>query len=62
MHSSGDESNFRQGADAEESECSQASTVFSCSQSNNDLLDEVKPPNEEEFYIPELLSGLEQQV
>ncbi|XP_033135239.1 transcription factor MYB3R-1 isoform X1 [Brassica rapa] len=61
MHSSGDESNFRQGADAEESECSQASTVFSCSQSNNDLLDEVKPPNEE-FYIPELLSGLEQQV
>ncbi|KAG2249909.1 hypothetical protein Bca52824_089537 [Brassica carinata] len=61
MHSSGDESTFRQGADAEESECSQASTVFSCSQSTNDLLDEVKPPNEE-FYIPELPSGLEQQI
>ncbi|WZZ24162.1 hypothetical protein YC2023_007563 [Brassica napus] len=61
MHSSGDENNFRQGADAEESECSQASTVFSCSQSNNDLLDEVKPANEE-FYIPELLSGLEHQI
>ncbi|CAH8378083.1 unnamed protein product [Eruca vesicaria subsp. sativa] len=61
MHSSGDESNFRQGADAEESECSQASTVFSCSQSANDLLDEVKPANEE-FYIPELLSGTEQQI
>ncbi|KAF8088150.1 hypothetical protein N665_0550s0009 [Sinapis alba] len=61
MHSSGDESNFRQGADAEESECSQASTVFSCSQSTNDLLDEVKPANEE-FYIPELPSGLEHQI
>ncbi|KAJ0251934.1 Transcription factor MYB3R-1 [Hirschfeldia incana] len=62
VQSSGDESNFRQGADAEESECSQASTVFSCSQSNNDLLDEVKPANEELFYIPDLPSGLEQQI
>ncbi|KAJ4899183.1 Myb-related protein 3R-1 [Raphanus sativus] len=61
MHSSGDEGNFRQGADAEESECSQASTVFSCSQSTNDILDEVKPANEE-FYIPELPSGTEQQI
>ncbi|KAF8080084.1 hypothetical protein N665_0976s0009 [Sinapis alba] len=61
MQSSGDESNFRPGADAEESECSQASTVFSCSQSTNDLLDEVKPANEE-FYIPELPSGTEQQI
>ncbi|KAJ4913746.1 Myb-related protein 3R-1 [Raphanus sativus] len=62
MHSSGDESSFRQGADAEESECSQASTVFSRSQSNNDLLDEVKPADEELFYIPELPSGLEHQI
>ncbi|KAG2243897.1 hypothetical protein Bca52824_094272 [Brassica carinata] len=61
MQSSGDEGNFRPGADAEESECSQASTVFSCSQSTNDLLDEVKPANEE-FYIPELPSGTEQQI
>ncbi|CAH2077158.1 unnamed protein product [Thlaspi arvense] len=61
MHSSGDEGNFRPGTDAEESECSQASTVFSCSQSNNDLLDEVKPANEE-FYIPELPSRTEQQI
>ena len=61
MHSSGDEGNFRPGADAEESECSQASTVFSCSQSTNDLLDEAKPANEE-FYIPELPSGTEQQI
>ncbi|CAH8360711.1 unnamed protein product [Eruca vesicaria subsp. sativa] len=61
MHSSGDEGNFRQGADAEESECSQASTVFSCSQSTNDLLDEVKPAKEE-FYIPELPSGTEKQI
>ncbi|KAG2243895.1 hypothetical protein Bca52824_094270 [Brassica carinata] len=61
MHSSGDEGNFRPGADAEESECSQASTVFSCSQSTNDLLDEAKPAKEE-FYIPELPSGTEQQI
>lgn len=60
MHSSGDESNSRPGADAEESECSQASTVFSCSQSTNDFPDEVKPANEE-FYMPELPSGTEQQ-
>ncbi|KAL0798145.1 hypothetical protein Bca101_053319 [Brassica carinata] len=57
--SSGDEGNFRQGADVEESECSQASTVFSCSQSTNDLLDEVKPANEEFFedvktIVPEI--------
>ncbi|ESQ53889.1 hypothetical protein EUTSA_v10024320mg [Eutrema salsugineum] len=61
MHSSGDEGNFQPGADAEESECSQASTVFSCSVSTNDLLDEVKPANQE-FYIPELPSGIEQQI
>ncbi|VVB10635.1 unnamed protein product [Arabis nemorensis] len=60
MQSSGDETNSRPGADAEESECSQASTVFSCSQSTNDLPDEVKSANEE-FYMPELPSGTEQQ-
>ncbi|KAJ0247360.1 Transcription factor MYB3R-1 [Hirschfeldia incana] len=59
--SSGDEGKVTPGADAEESECSQASTVFSCSQSPNDLLDEVKPANEE-FYISELPSGKEQQI
>ncbi|KAJ0262880.1 Transcription factor MYB3R-1 [Hirschfeldia incana] len=61
MQSSGDEGNFRPEADAEESECSQASTVFSCSQSTNDILDEAKPAKEE-FYIPELPSGTEQQI
>ncbi|KAG7545323.1 Homeobox-like domain superfamily [Arabidopsis suecica] len=59
MHSSGDEGNSRPGVDAEESECSQASTVFS--QSTNDLQDEVKPGNEE-YYIPEFHSGTEQQI
>ncbi|CAH8326488.1 unnamed protein product [Eruca vesicaria subsp. sativa] len=59
--SSGDEGNFRQGADAEESECSQASTVFSCSQSTNDLLDEVKTADEV-FYNPEMPPGKEQQI
>ncbi|RID50573.1 hypothetical protein BRARA_H01296 [Brassica rapa] len=59
--SSGDEGKFTPGADAEESECSQASTVFSCSQTTNDLLDEVKPADEE-FYIPELPSEKEQQI
>ncbi|KAL0679797.1 hypothetical protein Bca4012_007778 [Brassica carinata] len=59
--SSGDEGKFTPGADAEESECSQASTVFSCSQTTNDLLDEVKP-TDEEFHIPELPSGKEQQI
>ncbi|KAF8048430.1 hypothetical protein N665_2518s0007 [Sinapis alba] len=47
--SSGDEGKFTPGADAEESECSQASTVFSYSKSTNDLLDEVKPASEEFF-------------
>ncbi|CAA7025466.1 unnamed protein product [Microthlaspi erraticum] len=61
MHSSGDEDNSRPGPDAEESECSQASTVFSYSQSTSDLPDEVKPGNEG-FYIPELPSGTEQQI
>uniref|UniRef100_A0A1J3EVR9 Myb-related protein 3R-1 n=1 Tax=Noccaea caerulescens TaxID=107243 RepID=A0A1J3EVR9_NOCCA len=61
VHSSGDDDNSRPGADAEESECSQASTVFSYSQSTNDLPDEIKPANEE-FYIPELPSGTEQQI
>ncbi|KAL1210302.1 Transcription factor MYB3R-1 [Cardamine amara subsp. amara] len=59
MHSSGDDGNSRAGADAEESECSQASTVFS--QSTNDLPDEVKPGNEE-FYMPEFHSRTEHQI
>ncbi|XP_010432672.1 PREDICTED: myb-related protein 3R-1-like [Camelina sativa] len=59
MHSSGDEGNSRPGLDAEESECSQASTVFS--QSTNDFQDEVKPGNEE-FYMPEFHSGAEQKI
>ncbi|KAJ4880667.1 Myb-related protein 3R-1 [Raphanus sativus] len=59
--SSGDEGNFMQGDDAEESECSQASTVFTCSKMINDSPDEVKPANEE-FCTPELPSGAEQQI
>ncbi|XP_023634618.1 transcription factor MYB3R-1 isoform X2 [Capsella rubella] len=59
MYSSGDEGNSRAGVDAEESECSQASTVFS--QSTNDLQEEVKPGNEE-FYMPEFHSRAEHQI
>jgi myb proto-oncogene protein len=59
MHSNGDEGSSRPGVDAEESECSQASTVFS--QSTNDLQDEVQRGNEE-YYMPEFHSGTEQQI
>ncbi|CAN8327056.1 unnamed protein product [Cochlearia groenlandica] len=61
IHNSGDEGSSRPGADAEESECSQASTVFSCSQSANDLPEEVKSVNEE-LFLPELPSGTEQKI
>ncbi|XP_010526116.1 PREDICTED: myb-related protein 3R-1-like isoform X2 [Tarenaya hassleriana] len=61
VKSSGDKGGVIPGVDAEESECSQGSTIFGCLQSTNDLPDEVKPVNEE-LYFPEMPCGIEQQI
>ncbi|XP_019056927.1 PREDICTED: myb-related protein 3R-1-like isoform X2 [Tarenaya hassleriana] len=61
VQSSGDEGSTKPGADAEESECSQGSTTFGCSQSTNGLPDEVKPVNEQSF-LSEMPCGMEKQT